>query len=336
MQISIFDESNRLEKLNKQGNFLKMIDEIVDFNIFRPTLDRTIPRTVNPKGGRPSYDSLLMFKILIIKRLFNLSYDETEFQINDRLTFMNFLGLHIEDKVPDANTIWLYENMLSEGGVGEKLFEIFNEQIAAKGYITKTGSIVDATFIEAPKRKNTAEQREQLKNGEIPADWNDKEHPQKLMQRDTDATWTLKNNEAHFGYKDTVKVDLDSKLIVSYNVTTDAVNDLKAAEGIFDETDRVAYGDAAYPALKLPKNVENQICERAYRNHPLNDEQKSSNTKKAKKRCRVEHVFAGFVQMVGGTFIRCKSLIRARFNISMLNLIYNMRRVLFLKRAMMG
>lgn len=334
MQISIFDEGNRLEKLNKLGNVLKKLDDMVDWSVFRPILDEAVPRTKNPKGGRPAYDNLLMFKVLLIKRLFNLSADETEFQINDRMSFMNFLKLGIEDTVPDAKTIWNYENMLAQKGAGEKLFSIFSKQIEAKGYITKTGSIVDASFIEAPKRKNTKEQREKLKSGEIPNEWNDKEHPQKLRQRDIDATWTLKGDEAHFGYKDTVKVDLDSKLIADYNVTTDSVNDLTAADGIFDETDKVAYGDAAYPALALPENVENQICERASRNHPLSKEQKESNHKKAKLRCRVEHVFAGFVQMVGGTYIRCKSMIRARFSISMLNMLYNMRRVLYLDRTL--
>jgi len=280
MQISMFDQSERLKKLDNLGNVLKKIDKVVNWEVFRAILDEAIPRTKSPKGGRPAYDNLMMFKILVIKRLFNLSADETEYQINDRLSFMRFLGLGLEDKVPDAKTIWLYEDTLAKKGVGEELFKAFHAQIAAKGYITKTGSIVDASFIEAPKRKNTKEQREKLKSGEIPEEWDDKEHPQKLCQRDTDATWTIKGKEAHFGYKDTVKVDLDSKLIDSYKVTTDCVNDLTAAKGIFDETDKVAYGDAAYPSLAVPENVEKQFSESATRNHPLSEEQKEHNHKK--------------------------------------------------------
>lgn len=332
MQISIFDEANRIEKLNKLGDVLKQLNEMVNWDAFRPILDTAIPRAKSPKGGRPAYDSLLMFKVLVIKRLFNLSADETEFQINDRISFMRFLGLNLEDRIPDAKTIWLYEDMLAKNGAGKELFKIFNQQIEAKGYITKAGSIVDASFIEAPKRKNNKEQREQAKAGKCPKEWDDKEHPQKRIQRDLDATWTKKGREYHFGYKDTVKVDLESKLIDTYIVTTDAKNDLESAKGIFDETDKVAYGDAAYPSLKLPENVENQICESATRNHPLTDEQKERNHQKAKLRCRVEHVFAGMVQMVGGTTIRCKNMKRAIFNISMLNMLYNMRRVLSLDR----
>ena len=267
----------------------------------------------------------------MIKRLYNLSLDQTEYQINCRLDFMRFLGLDLGSTVPDAKTIWLYEEALSKSESGKGLFEKFFEEIRKAGYITREGSIVDASFMEAPRRKNTKEQREQLKKGETPEEWDDPEHPQKLMQRDTDATWTKKGNEAHFGYKDNVKVDLDSKLIVDFRVTTASTNDAKAAEGLFDETDKVAYGDAAYPSLELPEGVVNMISEKAQRAHPMTEEQRANNHKKAKKRCRVEHVFAGIVQMAGGTEIRCKNLKRATFNISMLNLVYNMRRVLSLE-----
>jgi len=333
-QISFFDGSKRLERLTQLGDSLEQLNTIVDWNIFTPTLDKAINRQYDKnKGGRPPFDNLLMFKILIIKRLFNLSLDQTEYQISDRISFMRFLGLGLESKIPDAKTIWLYEDMLSKSEVGQELFTLFFSSIDEKGYVTRSGSIVDASFIEAPKRKNTKDEREALKKGEIPSKWDDKDHPQKLMQRDTDATWTMKGNEAHFGYKDHVKVDLDSKIITSYNITPSSTNDLKGAEGLFDEHDKVAYADSAYPSLLLPENTTNMICEKANRNHPLTEEQKQNNHKKAKKRCRVEHVFAGMVQMIGGTSIRCKSMSRASFNISLLNLLYNMRRMVTLTRV---
>jgi len=332
MQTSFFDEINRLLKITKLGDVLEQLNSIVDWNIFLPVLDDSIPRIPNPKGGRPPFSNLLMFKVLLLKRLFNLSFDQTEFQITDRLSFMRFLDIGMCGRVPDAKTIWLYEDLLSKNDAGKKLFDMFFQELEKRGYITRAGSIVDATFMEAPKRKNTKEQREKLNSGEIPEEWDDPEHPQKLMQRDTDAAWAKKGNESHFGYKDHTKVDLDSKLIVTYKVTPASTNDVKAAEGIFDKKDNVAYGDSAYPSLGLPEGVENQISEKANRNNPLTEEQKKNNHKKAKLRCRVEHVFAGMVQMVGGTNIRCKNLERAAFNISMLNLAYNMRRAITLKQ----
>lgn len=332
MQYSFFDEEKRLKKITKLGDTLEQLNSIVNWDIFVPVLNTAIPRPTYEKGGRPPFSNLLMLKILIIKRMYNLSHDQTEYQINDRISFMRFLGLGMADRIPDAKTIWLYEDLLSKSEAGQGLFNLFFEEIRKAGYVTREGSIVDASFIEAPKRRNTEEQREKLKKSEVPEEWDDAEHPQKLMQRDTDATWTKKGNEAHFGYKDHVKVDKDSKLITKFAVTTASVNDVKGAENLFDENDKIAYADAAYPSLSLPENVENQICEKSNRNHPLTAEQKENNHKKAKIRCRVEHVFAGMVQMVGGTSIRCKNYSRASFNISLLNLVYNMRRVLSLNR----
>jgi len=332
MQYSFFDQTKRLTKISRIGDVLEQLNAIVKWHIFVPILNMAIPREKSEKGGRPPFDNLLMFKVLVIKRLYNLSHEQTEYQINDRLSFMRFLGFDFGSTVPDANTIWLYEEMLAKSEAGKDLFNKFFEAIKEQGYITRTGSIVDASFVEAPKRKNTKEQREKTKKGEIPEEWSDSEHPQKLMQRDTDATWTVKGKEAHFGYKDNVKVDLDSKLIVDYRVTTASTNDIKGAEGLFDENDNIAYGDSAYPNMELPESVVNMICEKGNRNHPLTEEQKQRNHEKAKLRCRVEHVFAGMVQMTGGTEIRCKNGNRAEFNISMLNLLYNMRRVVSLNR----
>ena len=332
MQYSFFDEEKRLKKITKLGDTLEQLNSIVNWDIFVPVLNTAISRPTYEKGGRPPFSNLLMLKILIIKRMYNLSHDQTEYQINDRISFMRFLGLGMADRIPDAKTIWLYEDLLSKSEAGQGLFNLFFEEIHKAGYVTREGSIVDASFIEAPKRRNTEEQREKLKKSEVPEEWDDAEHPQKLMQRDTDATWTKKGNETHFGYKDHVKVDKDSKLITKFAVTTASVNDVKGAENLFDENDKIAYADAAYPSLTLPENVENQICEKSNRNHSLTAEQKENNHKKAKIRCRVEHVFAGMVQMVGGTEIRCKNYSRASFNISLLNLVYNMRRVLSLNR----
>ena len=331
MQYSFFDKTKRLDKISKLGDVLEQLNAIVNWYIFIPILDKAIPRVKSEKGGRPPFDNLLMFKILVIKRLYNLSYDQTEYQINDRISFMRFLNFDFGSDVPDAKTIWLYEDLLSKNEAGKELFDIFFGEILKLGYVTRAGSIVDASFIEAPKRKNTKVQRESLKNGDIPEEWDDPLHPQKLAQRDTDATWTKKGNEAHFGYKDTVKVDLDSKIIIDYEVTVSSTSDVKAAEGIFDESDNAAYGDAAYPSLELPENVENHISEKGARNNPLTEGQKKGNHQKAKKRCRVEHVFAAMVMMVGGTNVKCKNKERAVFNVSILNLIYNMRRIISLQ-----
>lgn len=330
MQMGIFDESNRQEKITKLGDCLEQIGKVVDFNQFIPILNKVFRHIDSGKGGRPPYSSLLMFKILLLKRLYNLSYDQTEYQINDRISFMRFLGLTISDRVPDAKTIWLYEDIMSKHELGKELFTLFFRELAAKGYIAEEGRIVDATFIEAPKRKNTAEQREKAKKGEVPEEWKDK--PQKLLQRDLDATWTKKAEQSYFGYKNNVKADVKSKLIVDYTVTTASACDAEGAEELVDKDDKVLYADAAYAHMEIPEEVENMTSEKAERGHPLSEEQRMSNHVKAQKRCRIEHIFGNMVKALGGTSIRCKGMLRAAFEIALLNLLYNIRRVVTLNR----
>jgi hypothetical protein len=154
------------------------------------------------------------------------------------------------------------------------LFEQFSLALQKKRYYTQRGTIIDATFIEAPHCKNTHEQREKVKDGKVPEEWSDPTHPQKLMQRDLDAQWAVKNKEVHFGFKDNVAVDKDSKLITTYTVTSVNVSDIKGAEKLVSVNDTEIYADAAYPSLVLLTGVINKIGERAYLNTPLYEARK--------------------------------------------------------------
>lgn len=120
MQFGIFDVDNRLRRLSKMGDALERINRIVDWEMFRPIIEAALKESrgkAKGPGGRPPFDCILMFKILFLQRLYNLSDDQTEYQINDRLTFMRFLGLGVGDKVPDAKTIWLFRDTLTKAGV---------------------------------------------------------------------------------------------------------------------------------------------------------------------------------------------------------------------------
>ena len=112
MQMGLFDEESRMEKLSRLGDSLVRLNSVIPCEIFRPVLDKALRKDPKGAGGRPPYDSLLMFKILILQRIYNLSDDQIEFQINDRWSFMRFLGLHMEDRIPDAKTIWLFRDNL--------------------------------------------------------------------------------------------------------------------------------------------------------------------------------------------------------------------------------
>ena len=216
------------------------------------------------------------------------------------------------------------------------LFCMFDTMLESEGLITHKGTIIDATFVDAPRQRNSRDDNKTIKSGNIPEEWKKPENAAKLAQKDTDAKWTKKGNETHFGYKDHVKCDAESKLITNYSVTDAAVHDSQRCTDLLEKSDKVFYADSAYSsndiARNLPEGCENQICEKGTRNHPLTDEQKESNRKKSKVRCRIEHIFGFMTNSMHGITIRSIGIFRAWFNIGLTNLIYNFCRYEFLKR----
>ncbi len=328
-QISLFAEENRFEKLSELGDCLERL-KIIDWESFRPTIALALIRDRKSNAGRPPYDYILLFKTIVLQRLYNLSDDQTEYQINDRMSFMRFLGLGLDDKVPDAKTIWLFKDTLTKAGIIDQLFSQFNRMLEERGIITHKGTIVDATFVDAPRQRNSRDENEKIKNGEIPEEW--KQNPHKMAQKDVDARWTKKRDETHYGYKDHVKVDADSKLILDYTVTPANVHDSKEFVDFFNEQDEAAYADSAYVGKELPQNVRNEVCEKGYRNKPLTEEQKKKNRRKSKIRCRIEHIFAYMTMSMRGLTVRSIGIERAAFNIGLTNLVYNLCRYSFLRR----
>jgi len=185
-QLGMFDEEDRLRKLSKLGDSLERLN-VIDWTVFQPVLVRAFQKERKSKAGRPPYDYLMMFKILVLQRLYNISDDQTEYQINDRMSFMRFLGLTLGDTVPDAKTIWAFRETLTRKGAEEELFELFNRQLETQGIITHTGTIVDATFVDAPRQRNNRRENQSIKNGEIPDEWkqDDPKTRHKCAQKDT-------------------------------------------------------------------------------------------------------------------------------------------------------
>jgi transposase, IS5 family len=338
---SLFDESDRLQELSQLGDPLEKLNRVIDWGIFQPILNKVFKKERKGVQGRPPYPYLMMFKILVLQRLYNISDDQTEYQIKDRMTFMRFLGLSINDRVPDAKTIWLFRENLVNAEVHKELFDLFEKYLESQRMITRKGSIIDATFVEAPRQHNTPSENELIKNGIVPEDW----QPNKLRQKDVDARWSQKGGVRHYGYKNEPKVDAKSKLIIDYAVVPASVPDIKEFENLVDPLkDNVVYVDSAFvsediaasikaAAKKKKRRITLKITERAYRNKPLTDRQKASNRKKSTVRCRIEHVFGYMVNSMNGKNLRSIGIWRARLNIGLTNLIYNMRRYEFLFRT---
>jgi IS5 family transposase len=193
-QPGFFDLDDRYAALSKAGDPLVRLKEIVPFETFRYRLEKALNRSDRARGGRPPYDCVLMFKVLVLQALYNLSDDQAEFQIGDRLSFMRFLDMGLSDKAPDAKTIWLFRELLTQTGAIAKLFAVFDARLKESGYLAMAGQIIDASLVAAPRQRNTEEEKRAIKAGEIPAGWQDT--PAKLRQKDRDARWTVKFTKA--------------------------------------------------------------------------------------------------------------------------------------------
>lgn len=336
-QPGFFDLAERTAKLSQMGDPLVGLNGHIKWEAFRAELNRVHDLARKSNAGAKPMDVVLMFKLLVLQQLHNLSDDRIEYQIRDRLSFMRFLGLGLEDRVPDAKTVWLFRERLKEMKLVDVLFARFHEQLAVQGYVARAGQMIDATFVEVPRQRNGREENAQIKAGETPADWQEESARPMRRQKDVDARWAKKNEEKHYGYKNHINADQCNKLVQSYQITDAAVHDSQVFEELLDQTvdgegnKRAIYADSAYRSQEKEEklavdNIPSQICEKGARCHPLTEEQRASNKEKSRVRARVEHVFGAQAQR-GGHIVRTIGLRRAQVKIGMMNLVYNMMRL---------
>ena len=336
-QKGFFDENDRLEELSQLGDPLEKLNKYINWEDLRGILTRALKKEAQGPGGRPPFDYVMMFKILVLQKLNNIADDKTEFLIKDRLSFQRFLGLKLYDRVPDAKTIWHFREELNKASILDTVFYRFVKQLEDKGIITRSGSIVDATFVDVPRQRNTKDENKEIKEGKVPSEWEKKESRHKKAQKDVNARWVSKNKEKHFGYKNHIKIDKKSKIITKYRTTSAEVHDSQELKNLVEKKkDKRLYGDSAYTGEEvqscIPKTVKNRIHEKGYRGHPLTETQKRNNTAKSRIRARVEHVFAA-INHFGGLFIRTIGIKRAEFQIGLINLTYNLSRYSYIMGA---
>lgn len=327
---TLFDAENQAKKLSEMGDPLEKLNSVIDFEQFREELEEVMKnRDTKSNAGASQYDVVMMFKIMVLKQYYNMSYAQTEYQIVDRNSFKRFLGLASGDSVPDANTIRNFFERMSKFGLAESMFHSFVDKLASLGFIFNEGQLVDASFVLAPKQRNTHEENKKIKDGEGRELWNDK--PCKKRQKDIDARWTEKGGQKHFGYKLNGKVDGKSKFIKDCVVSTASKHDSQALEDLMDDSDygQTLHADSAYvgqgETLKR-YNLKDEICEKGYRNNPLTEQQKENNRVKSSVRSRVEHVFGFMEGAMHGLTVRTIGFARAVENIFMKCLVYNLFR----------
>ncbi len=198
-------------------NTLAALDAVVNWENFQPTLKKAL-RKREPKGpgGRPAFDAVVKFNMLVLQSLYNVSDAELEFQVEDRATFRAFVGLSSGDTVPDEKTIWEFRDTLVQAKVMKKLFHRFESVLSGQDLYVNDGRIVDAEIGEAPRRRVKPESEEHTGKQTQEDSKERRRRENRKRQVDTDARYTTKHNTISFGYKNTVKIDRGSKLIMGY------------------------------------------------------------------------------------------------------------------------
>jgi IS5 family transposase len=354
-QAGFFDLDERLSELSAKGDDLEQLNAIIDFDLFRPDLARAVPRADRSKGGRPPFDHVFMFKVLILQASHSLSDERTEFLIKDRLSFMRFLGLSLSDPVPDANTIWSFREALTQAEIEgrlalEVLFQRFDAALRQAGFLAMGGQIIDASLVACPKQRNSEAEKAALKQGRIPEDW--KENPKRLAQKDRDARWTVKWSKAKpsedgtarvdiavpvFGYKNHIGIDREHGLIRTWAVTDAARYDGALLPVLLDKTNTASdvWGDTAYRSRVNEKHLAaHGLRSRLHRKKPVGRPMPKhtarANGRKSKVRAAVEHLFARQKGPMG-LVVRTVGLARARVKIGLCNLVFNMKRLVWLR-----
>jgi IS5 family transposase len=357
-QAGFFDVDERLKELSAKGDHLERLTAIIDFERFRADLEQAVPRADRSRGGRPAFDHVFMFKVLVVQASHSLSDERTEFLIKDRLSFMRFLGLGLADPVPDANTIWTFREALTRAQIEgqpaiEMLFTHFDGALREAGFLAMGGQIIDASIVACPKQRNTDQEKQAIKEGRVPEGWPDK--PKKLAQKDRDARWTVKWSKAKpaedgsprvdiavpvFGYKNHVGIDRRHGLIRRWAVTDAARYDGALLPELVDKSNTASdvWADTAYRSQANERHLANnglrsRIHRKKPKGKPMPAHTARANGRKSKVRAAVEHVFAHQKGPMG-LVVRTIGLARARVKIGLANLVFNMKRMVWLTRPL--
>ena len=348
---SLFSLNDHLEMLSRHGDPLEVLERTVDFEYFRVWLVEGLGYGDGSKGGRPPFDPVAMFKILIVQAQHNLSDARMGYMIRDRLSWMRFLGFALGDRTPDENTIRHFRNRMTETGTLSQVMKAFDWQLHKKGYIPMSGQIIDASLVPAPKQRNSDGERQGIKDGKSAQDiWPD--DPAKAAQKDTDARWTLKIGGKVrykdgkplpmivlpvFGSKSHISIDRRYGFIRAGEVTSAAHADgCMLRHVIAKNSSSEVWADTAYRSRTnetwlADRMLTSRIHRRKPKGKPMPRATARANAAKSAIRATIEHVFTHQKNRFE-LFIRTIGIKRAEAKLTLANLAYNFDRLIFHER----
>lgn len=280
-------------------------------------IGRRIDKT-GPQGGQPRTPAHWMIRGLFLKHLYQLSDPQLEDQLIDRLSFRRFVGLPLEERVPDFTTFWRFQEALAQEGLVDELFEEINRQLDDQGLLLKQGTVVDATIINSSNRPLSNEKRMSLEKEPSP-------------QIDTDANATCKGGTWYFGYKGHIGMDAGSKLIRQVHFTPASTHDSQALAELISDDERSLFGDKAYSNDSVKHQARQSgwyygILDKAKKGHPLSTSQKKRNKRHRRVRRQVEHAFAAIKDRYGMRLAQCKNKLRNQAQFMMKTICWNIER----------
>jgi IS5 family transposase len=299
INFALREEFSKIKTLSRSSR-LEEIEKIIDWNKFLQLFPEK-----EASRGRPPYEKILMVKLLFLQGCYGISDEELEFQVNDRISFRNFLDF--PESIPDFSTIWRFREDLADKDTIDKIWAELHRQISEKNIQVKEGVIQDASFIIAEPGK---------KNGNAPRGRTAE------TSRSKDGTWTKKGKKSYFGFKRHIKVRRGSKIIEEVAVTT-----AKTFDGAIDlaQPNEIVYRDKGYTGVNT-KAKGNGTMKRG----KLDIYQRLRNKRIMKKRAEGEHPIAAIERCLKGGKTRLTTIYRVFVQQVFVCIAYNLHRLRFL------
>jgi IS5 family transposase len=324
-------------------DFLSKVDELINWKPIDGRL-RQVYRTGFRIDGRPAWDALIMFKILLLQKWYNLSDPSMEESLLYDIRFIRFVGLSIDSEVPDHSTIWRFRQRLREKGLDEVLLDKINRQLERKGVLVRTGAVTDATLIESSRRPRKRLEMEIEPEAEnIDADSEGEDQIARYVMSDIDvrysddpdADWKVRGKSYTYGYAGHIATDADTGIVLAAQMTPASCSESKMLDRLLEKVDlpegsRVFAdkGFAGEPNREVirRRRLKNGIMFKAARGRPLRRWEREFNRRVAKMRFVVERTFGNLKLHHGQRRARYVGLGRAEFDLRMACIAYNLKR----------
>ena len=289
-QRSLAEEGfEKFRKPTRREKFLEEMQQVIPWAGLCGVIEPFYPK--GEGAGRPPIGIERMLKIHFLQHWFNLSDPAVEEALYDSRAMRRFVGIDLgREAVPDESTILKFRHLLEEHHLGAELFRLINEYLAENGLNVKTGTIVDATLIDAPSSTKNQD-----------------------GQRDPEMHQTKKGNQWYFGMKAHVGVDSQSKLIHSVAATSANVHDSRMLPALLHGNETRVWGDSAYAGQtevirKVAPYAQDFTHHKGHRHQPLSAGERAKNRTKSRVRAKGEHPFLILKRIFGFTKVRYRGL----------------------------